>query len=108
MTPHLAFDEDGTTPIATTDFVYPEEAREGGQADLDAIRQEIAVNLLRMLCHKSDCRRVGQQALVLGYVMHAIDVKTQKELAKRLGLSKGRVSKVVNQVREDFLRIGAD
>jgi hypothetical protein len=107
MTP--AFDEDHH-PVPATEFDYDAiDERIAGEAeavDLELLREEIAVNLLQMLCHKADARLVGQQALVLGFVTHAIDCKTQKELAKRLGIGKARCSRVVNQVRRDFLAIG--
>jgi hypothetical protein len=79
-------------PVATVNFVYPGD--EPGD-DLRRLREEIALNLLRLLCGRdASPKQIGQRTLLLLYAMGKCDFKNKAELAARLGVSRARVSQL--------------
>jgi hypothetical protein len=94
------FDEAGDR-VAVTEFQFPEDEPQA-MADDDAarLRQETVQRLLQfLLANAHDPAIVGQRALLLGFLVNAGPARTQSELAKLLGLSDGRISQKLKELR---------
>ncbi len=75
------------------------------EADAARLRQETLCRLLQCLTTKANARQAGQRALLLSYLLHIGDCRTQRQLAKRLGVTPGRVSQGLNSLRREFARL---
>jgi hypothetical protein len=100
-----AFDESG--PVASVDFAYPEdEAIEAPASDTRLARQETVLALLRLLATKGATpHQIGQRVILLLFLLGRGDFRTQTEVAKRLGVSRARVSMAVNKLKATFASI---
>lgn len=95
----IAFDEQHRR-IAV---VWPNHDELDGPDELDIrrARQETIVRLLQWLT--SDNRRakgVGQKAIVAAWLIQPIG--TQRDLARRLGVTEARASQLIKEVRADL------
>jgi biotin operon repressor len=82
--------------IAVADFEYPD------QHDPDEVRRaqrETVIRLLQLLTYKAKSQQIGQRALLLAYILQAIDCGSQKAMAKKLGVKQSRVSRAVKSLR---------
>lgn len=78
--------------------VWPEVPEEIDVPDLQAERAALLRGLLMWLVEDSvDARSVGRKAILLSYVLNPNG--TQSDLAKRLQMSKGRVSQILSELR---------
>jgi len=78
--------------------VWPEDPEEIDVPDLQAERAALLRGLLMWLVEDSDdARSVGRKAILLSYVLNPNG--TQSALAKRLQMSKGRVSQILSELR---------
>jgi hypothetical protein len=100
----LFFDED-SRPIAAVDFQFPQdepEDREPGTLtddDADRLRMETIQRTLQYLLKNAhDPAIVGERAILLGFLI-GTGPRTQRELAKLLGFSDGRISQKLKEMR---------
>jgi DNA-directed RNA polymerase specialized sigma24 family protein len=108
MTPGAtAFDDHGK-PVQAVGFVYPADepepeppdAVDGAAAARTAFdRRRAAAAIIEILIAGTTMKQAGQRAFVLAYVLKLCPCRTQKELAKRLGVTPGRVSQILNAVK---------
>ena len=104
MNTNLAFDDSGQ-PIATVDFSYPAEEGDGDPPTEDAareLRQETILAFLGWISAKGNARRIGARVALLAYLAGRSSCRTQRQLSKKLGLSTGRVSQILNIARRDL------
>lgn len=77
---------------------YPGDEPDTLDLDLRAERAAMLRGLLMWLVEDSvDARSVGRKAILLSYVLNPNG--TQSDLAKRLQMSKGRVSQILSELR---------
>lgn len=69
--------------------------------EIKAIRIETITQLLQLLDH-GNAKQVGQRLCLLAFLVRASESKTQRDLARRLKLSPGRVSQGLNIARREF------
>jgi hypothetical protein len=100
-----AFGEHGE-PIGAVDFDYdaldrtPEDV--DGE-DLARVRQQTIIRVFQMIgIGTGDARRIGQRVLLIGFLLRLNDCKTQKELARRMGVTAGRASQALKSARREF------
>ena len=95
----LAFDADHR-PIAVTHPIY-EAANDDHHQDDAAQRRDIIAGLLRLLASgKGDCAATGRRLLVTAYLCGALpDCQTDAELARRLTISRARVSQIIREIK---------
>lgn len=90
--------------VPVTSFKYPQES-EGPQEAIredeeKAIRLETISNTIRFLSQNATGRQVGRRVMLIAYLLGQGGCKTQRDLAHRLGVSEGRVSKAVKSARQ--------
>lgn len=61
--------------------------------------------LLEILNEGGDPETIGRRALMAGRLFRATDFSTQAELARHLGLTEGRVSQLLKELRESILSL---
>lgn len=91
----VVWPEDPDAPEALDHPDLPDEL------DIRRARQETIVRLLQWLT--SGDRRskaVGQRAIVTGYLLKPIG--TQRDLARRLGVTEARASQLIKEIRAEF------
>ena len=70
------------------------------EPDESDARNEIVSGLLRLLAGDSDHATCGRRLIVTAYLSGALpDCSTDRELAKRLNISPGRVSQIIAEIR---------
>jgi hypothetical protein len=103
-----AFDDDGK-PVGVVSFDYDKIDDPDEAGDVAAIRREVIVRTLQFLTgQRATAKRAGQRAILLAHLVRVGDCKTQRELARRLGLSPAAISKKVNALRKDLSMLTAD
>lgn len=73
--------------------------------DRAQIRIEALRNLLGFLTSGADATACGQRVHLIAYMIKQSECRTQRELAKRLGLTPGRISQALNEVRRELSMI---
>jgi len=106
----IAFDEAGRAILAVH-FPHAEVVdRLDGEApprdvDESIIRRETLCRFLRFVSARGNTRTVGSRVLLLAFLLGQSDARTQRQLAKRLRLTPGRVSQMLNVARRDFRKL---
>ena len=92
--------------VAVEGFRFPDEEAEA-QATLDdeaRLRRELYIRSFHYLARKgARPAAIGRRVLLLEYILGATDCRTQRELARRVELSPGRVSQLLNVMRAEFV-----
>ena len=96
------FDDDGQ-PVNVTDFDYasldPESPRALADDDAGRIRQQTLCRTFAMLTSgKNSVETIGRKCLLMAFLAGQAPEKTQSDIAKRLGLSPGRVSQLLAEI----------
>lgn len=107
--PHSGYESNGEQ-VPAVDFVYPsyDPVIQRDDPDPDALRlarQETVIRLLDWLTRGHETERIGRRTVYLAFILHPNE--TQRELAGRLGLTPGRVSQELNDIREDISNLHA-
>jgi hypothetical protein len=106
----IAFDE-ARRPILAVDFPHGEVAArldaeaEPDRQDESRLRRETLCRFLAFVSAHGSARTVGSRVLLLAFLLGQSDSKTQRALARRLRLSPGRVSQMLNVARRDFHKL---
>jgi len=97
------FGEDGER-IATSDFVYPSDGQEREPG-----RDEFAEKLgafLSWLTEGGTVEAAGRKALLLAHLCGKADAKSDREFAKRVGVTPARVSQLRREITNGYKRLG--
>ena len=70
--------------------------------DRTQIRIEALRNLLGFLTTGADAAACGQRVHLIAFMFKLGECRTQRELAIRLGLTPGRISQALNNLRREF------
>ena len=99
----LAFDE-GLHPVAVTHPVYetPDETQDDPRREF----QEKLARLLQWLAAGSNVEQAGRKVLLLAHLAGKSGCKTDRELARRLNISGGRLSQLRAEIIGDFGSLG--
>ena len=100
----INFDDD-SQPVGTVDFDFGAVEREPEAAaheEAARMRQETTLRLLQFLTTKATAKQAGQRLHMLAFLLHASDCRTQRDLARRLRLTPGRVSQALNSAKREF------
>src|SRR5690349_9148488 len=90
--PAIAFDESGAVPSVDFDYPQDEPLRE---------RQGLLVQLLASI-PVDNPRMTGIRFLFFMFLLGPAECHTQAELARRLKVTPGRVSQILNTLRAEF------
>ena len=71
------------------------------------IRLAAAAELLRLITTNADAKRAGTKAHLLAFIIECSPCATQRDLAKRLGVSEGRCSQMLKVFRRHYGRDSA-
>ena len=72
-------------------------------ADEARLRREVTLRLIQFLAgRKASAKQAGQRVLILSFLLHVSDCKTQRALAKRLGVTPARVCQALNEAKREF------
>ncbi len=98
-----AFDDDGNATLAE-DFPYDvldaaSSTSEPTAEDERRIRHETIIRLIQRLTTGATARMVAQRVLIIAHLLHIGNCRTQKQLARRLGITQGQVSKGIKRIR---------
>ncbi|MEI7733736.1 MAG: helix-turn-helix domain-containing protein [Verrucomicrobiota bacterium] len=104
-----AFDDDGNR-IGQTGFDY--DAMDGTQEPQDRddarARQELFRRVIQFLASgEAPAVAVGRRVILLAHLLHDNAV-TQRQLARKLRLSPGRVSQLLNVVKRELATLAKD
>ena len=99
----LAFDEAGH-PVAVSDPVY--ETADDTQDDPRSDFQEKLATFLEWLAAGATVEQAGRKAILLAHLAGKSGCKTDKELARRLNISGGRISQLRAEIIDDFGSLG--
>ena len=109
----LAFDESGV-PVATVDFDFDEVCRhldgdsaaEASETDEKQNCHEVIRIFLRYISQGTP-KEIGRRVQLAAYDLKELDgCRTQRQLAKRMRLSPGRVSQLLNAAKRDARKLG--
>jgi len=99
----LAFDEAGH-PVAVSHPIY--ETADEAQDDPRSDFQEKLANFLQWLADGATVEQAGRKAILLAHLAGKSGCKTDKELARRLNISGGRISQLRAEIIGDFGGLG--
>jgi hypothetical protein len=71
---------------------------------LAAVRLKILRDTFRPLVKDGSDREIGRKVLLLAYCLDPAAIGTQRELARRLGVTEGRSSQMLKVIRRSFKR----
>jgi len=97
--------DDAGRLLAIVNFQYPDDVPiDGLSAEEESrLRREVTLRLVQFLAaHKAGTEQVGRRVVLLSYLLHVCDCKTQRDLAKRLGVTPARVSQALNAIKREF------
>ena len=69
-----------------------------------AIRAQATREVLALIANSDSDREAGRKALLLAFVIDKQLIGTQRELAKKMGVSEGRASQMLKSFRERFAK----
>jgi hypothetical protein len=104
-----AYDDFGE-PVAVSEFRFPvdgEPDQQLGALAAQRSRLEIITRLIGLLA-AGDAKKAGRRVHALAFILHASDCRNQRDLAKRLGVTPGRVSQILNEVKHEYLTAATD
>jgi Trp operon repressor len=104
----LSFSAESGERVAVVDFDYGDCEADSDEA---RIRQETIRRLFDFLVrHSARPEQVGARVLELAYLLHCREVgcRSQKELARRLGVSEARVSAAIKSIRKEIAELFGD
>jgi len=100
------------SPVPTADFDYGSiderlsEDRELSARDASRLRREVIARTMAFLTDRGSVKFVGQQAIVTAFIIKATPaIKTQKQLAEKLGVSAGRVSQILKSAKRGLTKL---
>jgi hypothetical protein len=94
------FFDDGGQPTAVT---WPEYSTDDPEADDDQarLRREIVTRLLVFLATSGTASAIGRKCVLYSWLAGLLpDVRTQADLARHMELTPGRVSQLLNALRQ--------
>lgn len=95
----MAFDDAGE-PVQAVAFQYPQDEPQELSA---SERQEILCRLLQFLTGgRAKAKQIGQRVLLLSHLVSQSGCRTQRELARRLGVKESRASQSLKVARREF------
>ena len=106
---HSGFDADHR-PVLTVPFAYPDDQPETpfGEEDLRLARMEAVFRLLQLLTAKSAPTQIARRVILLSHLAGIPHHQTQRQLAKRLRLTEGRVSQGLKTARSQLAELARD
>lgn len=69
-----------------------------------AIRTQATREVLALIANSDSDREAGRKALLLAFVIDKTLIGTQRELARKLGVTEGRASQMLKAFRERFAK----
>jgi DNA-directed RNA polymerase specialized sigma24 family protein len=103
----IAFD-DNQNPVLATPFTYPQDTPDTSEADLRLVRQETIYRMLEFLTYKATGKKVARRALFLAALCNLPKRTSQRQLAKAMGLTEGRVSQALASARVTLKHLEQD
>lgn len=100
----LAFDSEGRPVAVTLPFYSPPD--DDTQDDPRSDFQEKLAGFLQWLAAGATVEQAGRKAILLAHLAGKSGCKTDKELARRLNISGGRVSQLRAEIIDDFGSLG--
>ncbi len=100
----VAFDESGH-PVAVSPPVYEtpdDDTQDAPRSDF----QEKLADFLQWLVADATVEQAGRKAILLAHLAGKSGCKTDKELARRLNISGGRISQLRAEIIDDFGSLG--
>jgi hypothetical protein len=67
-----------------------------------AIRAQATHELLALLSKSKTDKEAGRKALLIAFILDPALIGTQRELARRMGVSEGRASQMLKHIRRSF------
>lgn len=92
---------------ASVDFEYPRDEADDDD-DEQRSRRQTLMRLLQFLATDASAKKTGQRVLLLSHLLGVSGCRTQRALARRMGLTPGRVSQALNICRREMAMITGD
>ncbi len=102
--PNVALDDAGE-PCGSVGFDYPSEGSDPGREDEHRLRRETILAFLRFVSTNGNARKIGARVGLLAFLTGQSDCRTQRQLAKKLRMSTGRVAQMLNVARRDLHKL---
>jgi hypothetical protein len=100
-----AFGEAGE-PVSAVDFDFEaldRDSEDAGAEDLACLRREVVVQLFQMLtAGGANAKQIGRRVLLMAFLLGQSDCKTQRQLARRLGVTPEYVSRAIKSLKAEF------
>ena len=88
--------------IAVETVAAPERRADAEQDQAHAVAGHVLGEFIRRLCADGDALTAGRRLMLLAYLAGQLECSTNRELARKLKVSPGRVSQLMAELPEDF------